>query len=189
MRNPPGHESHLDDRIANRLKALRVERGWSLDELAARCGVSRATLSRLENGEVSPTASVLGKLCASYGLAMSRLMAEVETDFAPLVRHDDQTVWQDPETGFVRRSVSPPAQTLGAEVLHCHLPAGTRIAYRDPPRPGLEHHLVMLTGTLTLTIGGTAYALTKGDCLRYQLHGPGIFETGKKPATYMLVVL
>lgn len=189
MRNPSENESPLDDRIANRLKTLRAERGWSLDDLAARCGISRATLSRLENGEVSPTASVLGKLCACYGLAMSRLMAEVETDFEPLVRHDEQTVWEDPETGFVRRSVSPPAQTLGAEVLHCHLPADTRIEYRDPPRPGLEHHLVMLSGALTMTVGGTAYTLTKGDCLRYQLHGPGTFETGKRTATYMLVVL
>ena len=36
--------------------------------------VSRASLSRLENAEVSPTASVLGRLCAAYGLTMSRLM-------------------------------------------------------------------------------------------------------------------
>ena len=48
----------LDRRIAQRLKALRLARGWSLDELAGMAGVSRATLSRLENAEVSPTASV-----------------------------------------------------------------------------------------------------------------------------------
>ena len=50
-------------RLAQRLRELRHERGWSLDELAARSGVSRATLSRLENNEVSPTAAVLGRLC------------------------------------------------------------------------------------------------------------------------------
>jgi transcriptional regulator with XRE-family HTH domain len=38
-----------DRRLAERLRALRGERGWSLDELARRSGVSRATLSRLEN--------------------------------------------------------------------------------------------------------------------------------------------
>jgi len=67
-------ESSIDRRIAQRLKTLRAERGWSLDELAGRSEVSRATLSRLENAEVSPTASVLGKLAASYGLTISRLM-------------------------------------------------------------------------------------------------------------------
>ena len=59
-------ETSIDRRIAQRLRALRTERGWSLDELAQRSAVSRATLSRLENGEVSPTANVLGKLCGAY---------------------------------------------------------------------------------------------------------------------------
>ncbi|WP_051556194.1 helix-turn-helix domain-containing protein [Nitratireductor aquibiodomus] len=53
----------IDQRIAERLRALRQERGWSLEDLATRCGVSRATLSRLENAEVSATANALGRLC------------------------------------------------------------------------------------------------------------------------------
>src|SRR5512145_2426877 len=130
-------ETSIDQRIALRLKTLRAERGWSLDELARRSNVSRATLSRLENAEVSPTANVLGKLCAAYGLTVSRLMYMVEDDFAPLVRRSTQSVWTDPESGFRRRSVSPPARTLAAEALECELEAGTRITYNRPPRQGL----------------------------------------------------
>jgi transcriptional regulator with XRE-family HTH domain len=126
----------IDQRIAGRLKSLRHERGWSLDELAGRSGVSRATLSRLENAEVSPTASVLGKLCATYGLTMSRLMHMVEGEFAPLMRRAAQPVWRDDETGFRRRSVSPPAQTLAGEALECELWPNTRIDYDSAPRPG-----------------------------------------------------
>lgn len=183
-------ERSLDDRIANRLKALRLDRGWSLDALSARCGVSRATLSRLEKAEVSPTASVLGKLCAVYALPMSRLMAMVETDFAPLIARRDQSVWEDPETGFTRRSLSPPAETLAAEVLECALPAGTRLDYASPPRPGLEHHLIVLEGRLDMTIEGLSHSLRKGDCLRYQLFGPSRFETPQgRPAKYLLVMV
>src|SRR4051794_33060577 len=112
MGNLNSNDIRADQRLAQRLRTLRAERIWSLDELASRSGVSRATLSRLENGDVSPTASVLGKLCAAYGLTMSRLMRMVEDDFIPLVRRADQPVWIDPETGFRRRSVSPPAQAL-----------------------------------------------------------------------------
>lgn len=180
----------FDQRMAGRLKAIRIERGWSLDELSARCGISRATLSRLENAEVSPTASVLGKLCASYGLPVSRLMAEVEADFDPLVRHGEQAVWQDPESGFIRRSVSPPAQSLGAELLDCVIPAGKRIEYARPPSPGLEHHLYMLDGRLTMTIEDRQYELEAGDCLRYQLRGPSAFETRTdSSARYVLAIL
>ena len=74
MRENTGRPETIDSRIAARLKELRAARGWSLDELAKRSEVSRATLSRLEKAEVSASAAVLGKLCAVYGLPMSRLM-------------------------------------------------------------------------------------------------------------------
>jgi transcriptional regulator with XRE-family HTH domain len=182
-------EGTIDQRIAQRLKSLRAERGWSLDELAGRSDVSRATLSRLENAEVSPTATVLGKLAAAHGLTISRLMHLVEDDFAPLVPRDAQPVWRDPATGFKRRSVSPPARTLAAEVLECTLEPGTRITYDEPPRRGLEHHLLLTEGRLDITVDGRAHALRPGDCLRYQLFGASTFATPPDAgAKYILVV-
>lgn len=180
----------VDGRIARRLKALRGERGWSLEALAGESGVSRATLSRLENAEVSATASVLGRLCAAYGLTMSRLMHMVEDEVEALVRRDDQPVWTDPESGFERRSVSPPSGALAGEVLEGHLTPDTRIDYDGPPRPGLEHHLVLLEGALTVSVDGRSHELGPGDCLRYQLHGASGFSTGAKSgARYLLFVV
>ena len=163
--------------MASRLKALRHERGWSLDQLAARTAVSRATLSRLENGEVSPTANVLGRLCAAFGVTLSRLMHLVEGDFEARLPQAAQSLWTDPETGFERRSVSPPSQMLAGEVIEGSLRPGSHIAYAAPPRPGLEHHLVMLDGRLTVRVGDVDHTLGPGDCLRYQLHGPSAFTT------------
>lgn len=183
-------DTDIDQRIARRLKGLRAERGWSLDELASRSAVSRATLSRLENADVSPTASVLGKLCAAYGLTMSRLMHMVEDDFAPVVRRNAQPVWTDPSIGFRRRSVSPPARTLAGEALECELDPDTHIAYDRPPRLGLEHHLIMIAGRLQITLGGQTHDLRPGDCLRYQLFGPSAFATPAEcGARYMLFVV
>lgn len=161
----------LDTQIAARLRALRAERHWSLEELAKRSEVSRATLSRLENAEVSPTASVLGKLCAAYGMAMSRLLRMVEQEFEPMIRREAQWVWRDQSAPFERRSVSPPNAGLAGEVVECRLGPGARISYPAPSKPGLEHHLVMLEGRLTLSVDGTAHGLEAGDCLRYMLHG------------------
>ncbi len=180
----------LDRRIAGRLKALRTERGYSLDELARRTGVSRATLSRLENAEVSGTAAVLGRLCTAYDLPLSRLMLDVEDDFPALVRHADQPVWTDAETGYRRRSVSPPAAKLAGEALEATLPPATVIDYADAPRAGLEHHLVLLSGRLTVTVGGATHDLQPGDCLRYQLFGPSRFATADdEGARYLLFMV
>jgi transcriptional regulator with XRE-family HTH domain len=190
MENSVVDHPALDRQIAQRLKSLRAERDWSLDELARRSGVSRATLSRLENAEVSPTASVLGRLCAAYGLTMSRLMHMVEGDFAPLVPREAQAEWTDRSVGFRRRSVSPPSQTLAAEVLECEIEPGMRIAYDSAPRPGLEHHLLLLEGQLEVAVGGQTYDLKPGDCLRYQLFGPSSFSTGKRRAAkYVLFMV
>lgn len=183
-------DESIERRIAQRIRALRQERQWPLEELAARSGVSRASLSRIENGEVSPTAAVLSRLCAAFGLTLSRLMVLVEEGFAPLIPRQGQLLWEDPETGFRRLVVSPPGPGLSGEVIHCTLGPSTRIAYESPPRPGLEHHLLMQEGTLSLTVDGVRHVLSPGDCLRYRLHGGSLFETpASSGASYLLFMV
>lgn len=180
----------IDRLLAQRLKALRLERGWALDELARRSGVSRATLSRLENAEVSVTASTLGRLCTAYGLPMSRLMRMVEEEYVPLIRRDAQIVWTDVTAGFLRRSVSPPARTLAGEAIECTLEPGAHIVYDAPPRLGLEHHLLLLEGRLDISVDGHTYQMLPGDCLRYQLFGPSAFATPEScAARYILFIV
>ncbi|WP_424832541.1 helix-turn-helix domain-containing protein [Ruegeria sp.] len=181
---------NLSNRLANRLNELRKGRGWSLEQLAEYSGISRATLSRMEKGDVSPTAETLGRLCAAYGLPMSRLLMMIEDSFDPKVPFERQPEWSDPETGFTRRSVSPPATGLNGEVMEGHLPPGTVISYDTPPKPGQEHHLIVVDGALTLTVDGIDHDLSGGDCLRYHLSGPTRFETGpSRGARYLLVLI
>ena len=182
-------DTDLDTRLAARLASLRSERGWSLDTLAERSGVSRTTLSRLERGETSPTASLLGRLCTAYGRTMSRLIAETEAEAPQHLRAADQTTWTDPETGFRRRGVSPPAAGLDAELVEATLPAGAVIRYEAPAVQGLEQHIWMLGGTLALTVDGQIHHLDPGDCLRFRLFGPTQFVApGPADAHYALVV-
>ncbi len=189
MRDDGIHHSEADRRLAARLRALRTERRWTLEALATRSGVSRATLSRIETNDVSPTAAVLGRLCAAFELTLSRLMAGVDTDPPALVRRADQTLWVDPATGFRRRTVSPPARDFECEVLECDMPAGAAIAYPLPPRHGLEHHLYLQSGSLDLTLDDRVHHLTEGDCLRYRLQGSSTFQVaGDRPARYVLVI-
>ncbi len=176
-------------RLAERLRNLRQARRWSLDELSALSGVSRASLSRIENGDVSPTASVLGRLAGAHGLTFSRLIAEIENEGPALVARADQREWVDPATGFRRRSVSPPSPDFDCELLRCELPAGAEIDYPLPPRPGLEHHLYLQEGALELTIEGNLHQLSAGDCLRYKLFGASRFRAmGRRSARYVLAL-
>src|SRR5271166_4363569 len=85
----------IDRQIARRLAGLRAERGWTLETLASRTGISRASLSRLERCELSPTANMLTTLCGQYGWTLSRLMAEAESGPPSLVRAKEQVAWKD----------------------------------------------------------------------------------------------
>lgn len=184
-----GNSLNIETELADRLKRLRIAEGWSLADLETKSGVSRSTLSRLENAEVSPTTQVLAKLCQAYGLTMSRLLSLIERQFDPLVRKRDQLVWRDEDAGFERISVSPPASGLSIEVIHCRLKPGADISYDASPTSGLEHHLVMTSGELRVTIEGKAFELMTGDCLRYCLHGASQFENlGEDDAVYHLVM-
>jgi transcriptional regulator with XRE-family HTH domain len=191
LESPAAVEQDLvDRRIAQRLARLRAERGWSLDALAERTGISRATLSRLERSELSPTASMLGKLCSVYGWTLSRLMAEAETKPPNLVPAAEQMTWTDPESGYRRRAVSPPAPGLRGELVEVHMPAGASVSFDASPIAGLEHHLWMLGGSLTLQVEGSRFVLRAGDCLRYVLAGSTHFRnTGTREARYIVAMV
>ncbi|WP_246476069.1 helix-turn-helix domain-containing protein [Roseibium litorale] len=172
------------------LVALREGRGWSLDELASRCGISRATLSRIERGETSPTAAVLGQLATAFGVPMAELFGVVQEMAPPVVRHAEQEVWTDQESGFTRRSLSPPSPGFRATVIEGQIEPGGRVAYGASPLPDLEHYLVLLEGALNVDVGGTSYCLLAGDCLRFRLRsGNSYHAPGPEKARYILTVV
>lgn len=178
-----------DDRLAARLAELRVQRGWSLDELAMATGISRASLSRIERAETSPTAALLNRLCVAYGLTMSRLLSEVEEEAVLLLKAEQQPVWHDETSGFQRRNISPPATHFKAEMIEGVLRPGAHIDYDAPPVQGLEQHIWLQSGELTISMDDQRWTLQAGDCLRFHLTGKSAFSAHPVGgARYILVV-
>lgn len=179
------NQSHA---LAYHLRKLRTDRGLRLQDLADNSGVSRATLSRIENGDVSPTAETLGRLASALVLPLSQLLAPLEPDFPPLIRRANQSVWADTTHGFSRRALSPPGGQLKLEMIECSIEPFQHIAYDNPALPNHEHHLTLLSGALFITVDGIKYSLSAGDCLRYRLRGASSFETGSMPAHYIIAM-
>jgi len=180
--------SDLISPLAEHLRRLRTERALTLHDLATKSGVSRASLSRVENGEVSPTAETLGRLASALELPISQLLSPMEPDFPPFIPRDEQSVWEDRENGFSRRNLSPPSGRLKLEMIECSLKPHQCITYDRPAIPGHEHHLVLLSGTLGLTADGVRHDLSAGDCLRYRLRGASTFETTAELARYIIAL-
>src|SRR5881227_2834907 len=94
----------INARIARTLRGLRDQRGYTLDALAERSGVSRSNISLIERGQSSPTAAVLDKLATGLGVTLASLFAEDASPAAepsPVARTAAQPLWTDPASGYV----------------------------------------------------------------------------------------
>lgn len=183
-------EDALEASIGARIKALRRARGITLDALSAASGVSRAMISRIERAEVSPTASLLSRLCAALGLSLSTFFANEAEAGSPLSRREAQPVWQDPETGYRRRAVSPAAIGSPVDLVEVELPPGARVLF--PPHKaaeGMSQYVWLFAGSLDMRVGEILYRLAPGDCLFMPVgDGHAFFNPGGEVARYAVVL-
>jgi transcriptional regulator with XRE-family HTH domain len=170
---------------------LRSGRGLTLDGLAERAGVSRSMISLIERGESSPTANVLDKLAAGLGVTLASLFAEQErADATPLAPRADQPAWRDPETGYVRRNLSPPGFPSRVELVEVVLPPEARVTFDTGLRsPAIDQQVWVLEGSMRLTAGGVTHDLAAGDCLAVQVDWPTAFHNpADRPARYLVAL-
>ncbi|WP_395396166.1 XRE family transcriptional regulator (plasmid) [Novosphingobium sp. BL-8A] len=157
-------QSDFDSRLGARIKAERKSRGWSLDILAERASVSRAMIHKVEKGDSSPTANLLGKLSGAFGLSISTLMARAEAAQGRLMRREDQPVWTDPASGYVRLHVSPCSE-MPIDLVRITLPPGASVPMPASAYAFLRQLIWVLEGELLFVEGDTRHHLSTGDCL------------------------
>jgi transcriptional regulator with XRE-family HTH domain len=185
--------SDLNGRIAGRVRALRAARGFSLDALAGRCGVSRSMISLVERGESSPTAVVLEKLASGLGVTLASLFdapgEETAGPRGPVARREDQPEWRDPASGYLRRNVSPPDAARPFRIVEVHFPAGARVAFdNSAPEIRVHQQVWLLEGTMDITLDAERHRLRAGDCLAMELDRPTLFHNPTRQSARYAVI-
>jgi transcriptional regulator with XRE-family HTH domain len=159
----------IDDtglQLAQRLRLERDSRGWSLARLAEISGVSKASISKIERAEVSPTAVILVRLAAAFDLTLAGLLLRAENPSGRLLRADDQPVWHDPETGYLRRQIfARPDHPI--ELIRVELPAGQKVTMPAASYVRIRQTVWVQNGQLTLREAGETFQLDAGDCLGF----------------------
>ncbi|WP_202742287.1 helix-turn-helix domain-containing protein [Acinetobacter calcoaceticus] len=182
----------INIRIAQQVRELRLSRGYTLDVLATRCQVSRSAISLIERGEASPTAVVLEKLANGLDVPLTQLFANQQGNQSPepIVRHSQQSEWKDPETGYIRRQISPPNWKSPFQIVEIEFPAESRITYEiSETSKVVQQQLWVVEGKIDIQLGESSYALSTGDCLAMQLNQPVIYSNNSSQvARYILVV-
>jgi transcriptional regulator with XRE-family HTH domain len=175
--------------LAACIRREREARGWSLAQFAGRSGVSKAMLSKIERGEASPTAALLGRISGAVGLTLSGLLARAESGNGGLTKRGDQPIWRDPATHYMRRQVLAAAD-MPLELTEVELPPGASVTFPASAYAFIRQVIWLLDGRLIFTEGGKTQALAAGDCLRLGPPGECTFKNGsRKPCRYLVVVL
>jgi len=165
-------------RIAARLRLERDSRGWSLADLAERSGVSKATISKIEREEVSPTAVILVRLAGAFDLTLAGLLLRAESQ-GRLIRMGEQPVWRDPKSGYRRKQVFSRADHP-LEIIEVELPARQRVVLPASSYARIRQTVWVRTGSLVIIEAGERHVLGAGDCLGFGPPSEVIFsnETG-----------
>src|SRR5882672_2709272 len=180
----------INARIASRVRALRADHGLTLDALAAKCDVSRSMISLVERGESSPTAVVLEKIASGLGVSLAALFDDSSVAANPVSRRDDRTPWRDPQSGYVRRNISPANFPSPIQIVEIVLPAGARVAYETGAREVSIHQQIWVQeGSIEVTVGRATHRLAEDDCLAMQLDAPTAFRNRtRKSARYFVII-
>lgn len=178
-----------DALLAERLLSLRLARGLSLAALADVSGVSKAMISRIERGESSPTATLLGRLAAGLGVTLADLLVPPAVEPRRVSRLAEQSTWRDPEAGYRRRQVAALDPATGVELVEIELPRGARVSY---PRWGgtpYSQRLWLVEGGLRVDYGDEVFELETGDCLDFAVDRSLVFRArGARGCRYLLVI-
>jgi transcriptional regulator with XRE-family HTH domain len=178
-------------RIAEAVRAQRRRRGWSLDELAARSGVSRAMISKIERKASTPTAVLLARLADALGVSLNALMFDPDTTAnhaSTTSTVNDQALWRDPASGYTRRMVSAARGTGDVEIVAIELPAGARVRFEASASHRIDGRVLLLQGRLQITLAAEVLTLEPGDCARVALHAAHeLHNPGNDDARYLVV--
>lgn len=176
--------------LGRQVRQLRRERQMTLDALARTSGVSRAMISRIERGESSPSATILGRLAEGFQIGISALVGGAKAKTAHLYRPHEQPVFRDPRTGFERRSLSPILPSRGGVdvVMNVLAPGGTSGTFPAHSR-GVTEVLVLLRGKLKVTLNDDVYLMEPGDSLFFHADVTHRFDNMAEIATEFFIAI
>jgi transcriptional regulator with XRE-family HTH domain len=182
----------LEMLVGAQIRALRVALGMKLADLAAAAGLSQGMLSKVENGQTSPSLATLQALAQALNMPLGSFFTRFD---------------QKSEATFVKAGQGLTIERRGSAKGHRYQLLGHGLR----PEVGVEPYLItldegsdafpifqhegieflyMLEGEVVYTHGDRTYAMQPGDSLFFDANIPhGPLELRRLPAVYLAVIV
>jgi transcriptional regulator with XRE-family HTH domain len=152
-----------------RLQELRVQRSWTLQDLAGRSGLSKAFLSRLETGDRQASIAAVLTLSQVFGVSVASLFeSEMATEPCVIVRAGEAA--EQKVNGLTYIPLTKAGRFFSLQPIRVKVSRNRR---------GSEHYhhdgeewFYVLSGSLTLSLAGRTYDLEEGDAAHFDSRLP-----------------
>ncbi len=179
----PAPDHDLDALIRQRIRGLRLARGWSLDDLARRCHVSPSNLSRIETGHRRIALDQLTGIARALGTTLDQLVESADDDDVVIRPHRDvargRTTW----------ILTPPERAPhGVVVAKMRIDETEPVPCGDDLRvhPGRDWFTV-LSGTAVLRLGERTILVEAGQAAEFSTMTPHAIRAHDGPVEMLVI--
>ncbi|WP_054027431.1 helix-turn-helix domain-containing protein [Bacillus sp. FJAT-28004] len=152
-------------KLGKNLKSIRNGRGLSLDKVAELTGVSKAMLAQIERGESNPSISIIWKIANGLRLSFTSLIEEQDPSVS-IVNSADMDPLLEEKGSFRSYPLFPFSPHKQFEIYlvemdpHC-------VHESEAHTAGVEEYIMLLEGSLGITIDGRNYTIKPNESLRF----------------------
>lgn len=175
-------EVDVDRVIRQRIRGLRVARGWSLDSLAARCHMSPSTLSRIETGHRRIALDQLVPIARALGTTLDELVESGEDEDVVIRPHRDEA------RGTTTWLLSPERGPRGVTVAKIRIRPTPPVPVGDlGVHPGRDWFTV-LSGTARLQLGERTIRVESGCAAEFSTMTPHALGAYDGPVEVLVIL-
>lgn len=178
----------LTQSLGRNVKRWRTERGFTLDTLASRAGVSRGMLIQIEQARTNPSLGTVVKIGDALGVSITTLLDYEQGPAVRIVPGDQAVRLWHTDAGSYNRLLAGVEAPGPLEMWDWHLMPGES-SPSDPHPAGTVELLHVSEGELTLTVDGTAHTVPAGATASFEADTPHTYgNEGDVPMRMLMSV-
>jgi transcriptional regulator with XRE-family HTH domain len=180
----------IESEIGKRIKIFRVNKGFTLENLASKTGFTKGYLSKVEKSGKAPPVSTLGIIARALGVTISAILGEenpsvpfclVKKEESPLISRNGNSS----EYSYEAIAYKFPNKKMEPFILTLPVKPKKKNMYRHEG----EELLFVLEGTMQFQYNNQEYIVEQGDCIYFDSSLPHFGESGGDQRVRCLMVI
>jgi transcriptional regulator with XRE-family HTH domain len=161
--------------VAANVRALRLQAGLTLADLASAAGLGKSTLAQLESGKANPSVETLWAIAAALQVPFARIVEEERPSLKVVRARDVPAMRSEESPGWAGRLLATSQRRGTFDLYALDLEAGGS-RHAEAHHAGVVEHLVVVTGRMLVGPQAGPVELGTGDLVTFAADVPHVYE-------------